>query len=323
MAWIKVDPIEVKKHPKFHAFKKKLGWESHQAFGFLGALWGEVANTEANESGDISDWTPDYLADRIGVRHDPDSLWEALVPGYIEVRPNERFFVRDWLELAGDFLREKWRGRKGGHEHLTQIWANYGRIYGRKLSSESDPTEDSPGRPDTPTDDQQKTHSDFTVGEKDAKNRTIPTPEKFPPGYPVLPPREDLKASIPFGSEESPPDKPVAAVSILQREFLAGLKARLEEDGEAPVDFNYGKAGSVFKKILDCGYGVQDIVSRFGSWFKSTDPHIVKHSYSVTLLPRYFNTLKDGPISNQGPSNGIKTYQDGYATAGREHEIPC
>lgn len=316
MARISIDPTEIKKHPKFHAFRKKLDWPSHHAFGFLCAFWGEVANTEANESGDISDWTPDYLADRISLNiDDPNRLWEALVPGYIEVRQNERFFVRDWIEIFGPALRQKYHNTD--RQKLIDTWGAYGRIYGRESKTPS-LEQDGKSQGHDPT--------SFSIEKEmdaiDAKKRGISAPEfgslssSLSTPLPSSHPEEDLKAFTPPGNRaRAHEEKTSPAVGILQKLFYEKLAEKLKE---TPADFNWGLAGKVFKKLLDENLGIQEIAWRFDAWFKSTLPFIENQSYDVKLFPKFFNKLKDGPIANQVGSNAREPFNDGAATVREE-----
>ncbi len=320
MAWIKVDPIEVKKHPKFHAFKKKLGWESHQAFGFLCAFWGEVANTDANDTGDISDWTPDYLADRIGVSSEPNRLWEALVPGYIEIRTTDRYFVKDWLEIAGPYLVQKYH--RTDHDRNVSTWANYGRIYGRSSKGKS---EESGGKEEDDT-GRLSNESHLKVDSLDAKNRTFgpteftvsPTPPSSRDSKALIPLRGDKKSPVGFSPDKSKPEETgndKSAVTILQRLFHKQL---CESLGEQPPNWDWGLAGRIFRDELLAVADVDTIASRLPDWFRSTATFIVNQSFSIKLLPMFFTALKNGPIANQVGSNGKRAFNDGAATVGAD-----
>jgi hypothetical protein len=99
-----------------------------------------VLKSETYETGEISDWTGEFLADRIGVGNvNPNELWEALVDGYVETKSDGRRLVRDWIKIAGPWLRQKYANREHGKERLRFIWSLHGLPYGREPRTKSRP----------------------------------------------------------------------------------------------------------------------------------------------------------------------------------------
>lgn len=128
MAWIEFHAPLIKKLLKFRDFRRALGWSSNEALGFLGSFWGEII--ELREDGDISGWTPDYIAELTDAKVDPERLWKALQAGWIDATPDGRVLVHDWLDTAGTYLIKKYSSSNRGE--LVRIWALYGLVYGAR-----------------------------------------------------------------------------------------------------------------------------------------------------------------------------------------------
>lgn len=133
MAWTKLEATRIVKLQKFGSFRKDLGWEAHQALGFLGLFWSNVV--ELRESGDIAGWTPAYLAELTLLRPQlGEKAWDALVKnGWLDLKTDGRVLVHNWLEHAGPYLRKKYKDRKGGSDALAAIWAAHGLPYGSQV----------------------------------------------------------------------------------------------------------------------------------------------------------------------------------------------
>jgi hypothetical protein len=138
--WIEFHAARIKRLQKFSDFRKELSLSVNEALGFLGSLWGEVI--ELAESGDISGWSPEYVAERAGSNLNPERVWNALVKHrWIDVRPDGKHLIHDWLDCAGTFLRGKYAS--SNRHKLQEIWSLHGRIYGQKGDLDKPPI-DSP-----------------------------------------------------------------------------------------------------------------------------------------------------------------------------------
>lgn len=116
---------------KFQDFRKEMGWSSIEALGFLGSFWGEVI--ELAENGDVTGWTPEYVAELTGLKASPVRAWEALAStGWIDHKDG-KVVIHDWLDAAATFLRGKYA--KDNRERLVEIWALHGRTYGNPIGN--------------------------------------------------------------------------------------------------------------------------------------------------------------------------------------------
>ncbi len=133
MAWIEFHSSKIKRLKKFRDFRIAMGWSDNEALGLLGNLWGEVI--EVQEDGDLSGWTPEYVAELTSVKSDlAGKLWKALVDNHWIETGNGSVMVHDWLDYAKTYLRSKYKTRK--KERLVEIWIKHGRVYGEKDESE-------------------------------------------------------------------------------------------------------------------------------------------------------------------------------------------
>jgi hypothetical protein len=129
MAWVEFHPSRIKRLQKFDSFRKDLSLSVNEALGTLGSFWGEVM--DLSETGDITGWTPEYVAERCGLRLNPERVWNALVNNrWIDVRADGKVVVHDWLDCAGKFLGAKYAS--SNKELLKEIWAFHGRTYGKE-----------------------------------------------------------------------------------------------------------------------------------------------------------------------------------------------
>lgn len=310
MATIEINPTKIKSLPKFRNARIKFNWPPHHFLGFLCAFWGTVG--ENNETGEISDWTPDFLAEAVGIGNvDPHELWEALVEfGYIDVRDDGRVLVTDWIQIAGDPLERKYHS--SNPQHLDNIWALHGQIRRRTSKNPKGDLKDTLRQPkgdleaDAPPDiikeppkDREKTGnaslSPWETGEREAEKEA---------------PRNGA------GKDRREP-KTRSEVTILQERFFELLK---ERHPKLAGVFEWGRAGKAFREMLDNGLGIQEIALRFPNYLASTDSWIVQHNYNVPEFQRAFPQLEDGPISNHGRSNARRPFDDGAATVTAEPE---
>lgn len=308
MAWFECNPPKIKKLRKFREFRVALQWSINEALGFLCSFWGEVA--ELNESGEISDWTPDYLAELTDLgKIDPQRVWKTLVATeWIDAKEDGRAFVRDWIDIAGSYLVRKYHN--SDRQKLVQFWGLYGRMYGREQKPEKDTKgsakeDGESGAAPQGSNQEVKT---FPAGNGEERVR-FPSPRLSP----SLPKSRGLFIN-PSGSGAATPDAKVRPeIAILIKSFR---DKQIEKLSEPPAKFNYGLAGNGFKKLLQSNppYSPEEIEIRFDAYFESTKTFIVQRSHCIDDFFTYFNKLKDGPIANQVGSYDKQPFNDGAAT---------
>jgi hypothetical protein len=110
----KIDP-HLRTHPRFVAFRDRLGIETPLAHGLLAGLWA-FAFDHARD-GDLSRFTPSEIASSIGWRGDADALMEALALGFVINGE-----VHDWHDWGGALFesRDKEARRKFDRYHSEQ-----------------------------------------------------------------------------------------------------------------------------------------------------------------------------------------------------------
>jgi hypothetical protein len=338
VAYISHDPDDDKSTPKFFAFRKKFNWPPYQALGFLCAFWINVLKSETYETGEISDWTGEFLADRIGVGNvNPNELWEALVDGYVETKSDGRRLVRDWIKIAGPWLRQKYANREHGKERLRFIWSLHGLPYGREQQDQKSPES-------RPKEDPEYAESRPTVALQSARSA--------PPDIIKEPPKdgeEEGEGNASFspsweteGKKEAAPlfaprlsRIPIELEDALQverrdgkarhptHELMDRFKTRLGEELGETVPFSFEIWGAKIKALVKDGFTYDEVGRRFEHWLASTDPYIRENLTNPGIFHQKFPYLKAGPISNRGSRNGAgrAPFPDGAATAGRAEEF--
>jgi hypothetical protein len=331
MATIEINPTKIKSLPKFRNARVKFNWPPHHFLGFLCAFWGTVG--ENNETGEISDWTPDYLAEVVGIGNvDPKALWEVLVEcGYIETRDDGRVLVTDWIQIAGDPLERKYHS--SNPQHLDNIWALHGQI--RRRATRKGPENPSgdlkdalrkpkgdleaPAPPDIIKEPPKDRERD---GEKEEEGNAFSFPSWETEGKEKAATRPASRSRTRVELDEAPEverrdEKTRPEVHLLLDRFHDRLT---EHYGEAP-SFAYGPWGKFLKMLLKDGHPFQEIDRRFQFWLASTDPFVRQNRNSAGAFHNRFNELKAGPISNHGSrSNGRQPFDDGAATVRAESE---
>jgi hypothetical protein len=134
MAWIAFHGSIVRRLKKFHDFRRMMNWEELFTLGILAAFWAEAL--ELRESGDISDWSADYLCNDLLKMNiaNPVTVLEAMInTGWIDRKVvkdtgEERLLIHDWIEYAGKFLQRKYKTNQ--RDRLLQIWMMHGLEYG-------------------------------------------------------------------------------------------------------------------------------------------------------------------------------------------------
>lgn len=322
MPRISVDPTKIKTAPKFRTARVKFNWPPHHFLGFLCAFWGMVADN--NETGEISDWTPEYLAEVVGIGNvDPNELWGVLVEnGYIEQRPDGRVFVQDWLEMMEEALRRKYHN--SDPQRLVNIWALYGRPYGREKPKkpegslkehESDP----PGSGSFPQGSNQEVtpHDIYKESPQGRGGDASFSPSWETEGKKEAPPGGGLrsKTRIPLEVDGTEPperrdDKARPVVHLLLERF----HERLNDHYDEPVAFAFQIWGNFLKRLLK-DFGPQEIECRFENWIKSNDRFVRQNLTNAGVFFQRFNDLRDGPITaNQEKGHARRPFDDGAAT---------
>lgn len=126
MAWIEFHGSRIKRLKKFRDLKTELGWSVNETLGFLGSFWGEVI--ELAEDGDVSGWTPEYVAELTGLTCSPAKVWECMgLYGWLDL-VGDRVLVHDWIDTAGLYLTRKYS--TSNKPLLCEIWSKYGKVYG-------------------------------------------------------------------------------------------------------------------------------------------------------------------------------------------------
>lgn len=334
MAWISHDPDDDKSTPRFFAFRKKFNWPPYQALGFLCAFWINVLKSETYETGEISDWTGEFLADRIGVGNvDPNELWEALVEGYLEVKPDGRRLVRDWIKIAGPWLRQKYANREHGKERLTYIWSLHGLSYGREAqtrkSSENSPTEDADSGESRPKVGLQSPRpAPPDIIKEPPKDRERGGDASFLPPWETgvrkeaAPPpaaRSKTRITLDLDGTEPPDRRETQAPPANARDLAQRFQCRLSEKMGEDVSFAFDIWGKYLKLLL-AKFEAGEIERRFDHWLSSDDPFIRDALNNGGLFHQKFPFLKAGPILNRGRSNGRQPFDDGAATVRAESE---
>ncbi len=127
MPWIESHSV-IGRHRKVKGLARQLKIPVPTAVGYLHLLWHSVI--EQAEDGDLSQWTPDAIADLAMYEGEPAEFLKAL-------QDNKLFDglrVHDWLEYAARYLITKYKTRNT--PKLREIWAKYGRIYGKEANGE-------------------------------------------------------------------------------------------------------------------------------------------------------------------------------------------
>lgn len=123
MPWIESHSV-IGRHRKVKGLARQLKIQVPTAVGYLHLLWHSVI--EQAEDGDLSQWTPDAIADLAMYDGEPADFLKALQDN----RLFDGMKVHDWLEYAARYLTTKYKTRNV--PKLREIWAKYGRIYGKE-----------------------------------------------------------------------------------------------------------------------------------------------------------------------------------------------
>ena len=137
MAWIKsYDSIE--RHPKTIKLRVSLRWSRNEVVGFLHRFWWTVM--EYFPTGEISSLSAELMSEMLTMelKHAQDALKALQDVGYI-VSKNNKLFISDWWDYAGEYLRkskpnlecpEELRNNSGV---IPELRRSYGGVTAEKL----------------------------------------------------------------------------------------------------------------------------------------------------------------------------------------------
>ena len=345
MAYFDMDASKIIKLRKFRDLRVDLKWSVNEALGFLSAFWGAVV--ELNESGEISDWDPEYLCELTHLFPDdvqPQAVWDSLIKNqWIDQQDGDRYLVHDYIDLAGSFLSRKYHN--SDRQKLVSIWALHGRIYGRgggDGGSRPGDKEDNSGEKYKGNNQEVTRKSEGNnpessritghLSQKTAEFAKSPAPfspappltqrpkERIPSGLAAPPP--EIQNSDPEISENGSKSKERRdpLVRVLAGRFKQAREQRLRQ--KDPL-FPWGLAGEGFKKLLR-DYSADQIAARFSNYFDSKGWIEDVHAFSVEMFFKNFLALEKGPLAANSNSVGthVKRFIDGLSTAGAEKEFP-
>lgn len=154
MPWIESHSVLIR-HRKLKQFARELNIKPVTALGHLHCLWHTAI--EQAEDGDLSKWAIGSIADAANWEgSEKEFLSAALSSGFLD----NGNLLHDWLDYAGRYLTSKYK--TSNLSRLSEIWAKYGRIYGKELKRNSLPLpKDSP--PTYLPTNQPNTSTDFSI----------------------------------------------------------------------------------------------------------------------------------------------------------------
>ena len=142
MPWIESHTI-LGRHKKVFETARSLRIRPVYLIGHLHLLW--HAALEQAESGDLTDWSDELIAEV--------SSWPADAPTFVRRLLDHGWLddtrrLHDWLDYAGRYLISKYKGTPAGRERLKEIWAIYGKVYGNSdLESDTEKADKKPSPP--------------------------------------------------------------------------------------------------------------------------------------------------------------------------------
>lgn len=159
MAWVKVESQKIVGMKKFFDFRTELKWDQFKGLGFLSYLWDKTADVQ--EDGDVTDWNAEYFAFVLNLPlEEATAIWNALLGRWIDIYPDGRMLMHEWIEWIGPRLISKYKNRKGPKTpefpkgspppKLIHIWKIYGLDYGKIIKDneeKSDPPKNPKGLP--------------------------------------------------------------------------------------------------------------------------------------------------------------------------------
>ncbi len=129
MPWIESHSVLVR-HRKLKEFARELKIKPVTAMGHLHALWHTAI--EQAEDGDLSKWSEGAICDAAQWEGSEKEFLEAVLSsGFMDTG----YLLHDWLDYAGRYLTSKYK--TSNHERLVEIWAKFGKVYGKELKRNS------------------------------------------------------------------------------------------------------------------------------------------------------------------------------------------
>lgn len=120
--WIEVH-TNIGRNRKVMRFANNLNLSIPAAVGHLVLLWTTIM--EQAESGDITDWRPQELANAAAYPGDADIFFQALQDGFIDKR-GETLLIHAWWEYSGLFLHRKYNKRSPEKlAVIQQLYSSY------------------------------------------------------------------------------------------------------------------------------------------------------------------------------------------------------
>ncbi len=131
MPWIESHSVLVR-HRKLKEFARELKIKPVTAMGHLHALWHTAI--EQAEDGDLSKWSEGAICDAAQWEGSEKEFLEAVLSsGFMDTG----YLLHDWLDYAGRYLTSKYK--TSNHERLVEIWAKFGKFYGKEGNRNSLP----------------------------------------------------------------------------------------------------------------------------------------------------------------------------------------
>jgi hypothetical protein len=131
LAWIESHTV-LSRHRKVKETARALRIRPAYLIGHLHLLW--HAALEQAEDGDLTRWSDEFIAESADFPGDAPQFVQLLQDhGWLDGR-----LLHDWIDCAGKYLIGKYA--KKHRPVLVEIWAKYGKIYGKADPNEN-PTE--------------------------------------------------------------------------------------------------------------------------------------------------------------------------------------
>lgn len=209
MAWIESHQ-ELARHPKTKRLARAAGIQIPAAIGHLHLLWWWALDYA--QSGDLTNYTPEDIADAVLWEGDPATFMDALIEaGFID-QEDEQLFIHDWHDYAGKLLERRAKDRERKRTSSAIPVELQRKSIGKSTASDS--TVPNPTVPNQ----QNSTEHDRTV--PDPTEQTEPTPAPTP--------RKRKRTKAPD------PDKlPFGEFVSMTNDEHASLVAKLGEQGAA------------------------------------------------------------------------------------------
>lgn len=109
------------RHPKMRDLARVLCEPIVHVKGYLVSLWS--AALEMREDGDLSAWSPAFVAQAAEYEGEIDFLAALQKTGWLDGK-----VIHDWVDYAGPYLRARYH--QHNRERLVIIWKKHGRVYG-------------------------------------------------------------------------------------------------------------------------------------------------------------------------------------------------